>query len=256
MPKGTVDTYYLRLRARSEEATDVYFRTRRLSRARRLRLTLDFNGVFILTLPRTCPLSEGVRFIRQQADWIRLQTRNLRQIPSLFEFLRRRPWVAHNGIKLPIYFYLESEKVQCLDRSSGRHPYLAFCLPGSATDDRDLLRLFRHWTRYSLAIRTAALAFRAGLNYRALSVRDQASRWGSCSSQRNLSLNWRLALLEPELQDYVILHELSHLRVMNHSEAFWTFLESVCPDARKLDRRLARIGSEYRILSVGRKEAN
>ena len=62
-----------------------------------------------------------------------------------------------------------------------------------------------------------------------VSVRNQRSRWGSCSPAGRISLNWRLAQVPPLVRDYVLLHELTHLAVSNHSPAFWKALEAVCP---------------------------
>jgi predicted metal-dependent hydrolase len=71
-----------------------------------------------------------------------------------------------------------------------------------------------------------------------VSVRDQTTRWGSCSTTGTLSLNWRLILLPPMLHDHVILHELSHRRHMDHSDRFWNQLAAWDPDWKKHDREL------------------
>ena len=100
---------------------------------------------------------------------------------------------------------------------------------GQGTRDEVLLKLVRSFAKDGLTCRVAFQAKRLGLTYSKLSVRDQSSRWGSCSTARAISLNWRLVLLEPELQDYVILHELAHLTEMNHSKRFWALLDSYDP---------------------------
>jgi len=76
---------------------------------------------------------------------------------------------------------------------------------------------------------TRELGLAHGISFARVSVRDQSSRWGSCSSRGNLSLNWRLILLRPNLQDHIIYHELAHLSEMNHSEAFWRLLNHYDP---------------------------
>ena len=73
-------------------------------------------------------------------------------------------------------------------------------------------------------------------------VRDQKRRWGSCSSDGVLRFNWRLAMLHPDLLDYVVVHELSHLSVMNHSPKFWAEVEKRLPNARDLRRRIKEDG--------------
>ena len=75
-------------------------------------------------------------------------------------------------------------------------------------------------------------------------VRDQKRRWGSCSSDGVLRFNWRLAMLHPDLLDYVVVHELSHLEVMNHSPKFWAVVEKRLPNARDLRRRIKDEGGK------------
>jgi predicted metal-dependent hydrolase len=69
-------------------------------------------------------------------------------------------------------------------------------------------------------------------------------RWGSCTSQRRIRLNWRLIHLEPALIDYVVAHEVAHLRHMNHSPAFWQVVEQLCPDFRQARSRLTQHSPE------------
>ena len=73
-------------------------------------------------------------------------------------------------------------------------------------------------------------------------VRDQRSRWGSCSADGTLRFSWRLAMVEPELIDSVAVHELAHLEVMNHSPAFWEVVLRAMPDAKERRKRLAEAG--------------
>lgn len=71
-----------------------------------------------------------------------------------------------------------------------------------------------------------------GGSYSRITIRDQKTRWGSCSARGTLSFNWRLMLAPPTIPDYVIVHELCHLTYMNHSDEFWHKVESVYPDYR------------------------
>ena len=75
-----------------------------------------------------------------------------------------------------------------------------------------------------------------------LLVREQKSRWGSCSANGTLRFSWRLAMVEPELIDSVVVHELAHLEVMNHSQDFWNVVLRAMPDARERRKRLGEAG--------------
>ena len=69
-----------------------------------------------------------------------------------------------------------------------------------------------------------------GLEYGRVFIKDQKTLWASCSGKRNLNFNWRLAAAPPEILDYVVIHELCHLREMNHSKRFWSLVGESCPD--------------------------
>jgi hypothetical protein len=92
------------------------------------------------------------------------------------------------------------------------------------------LKLF---ARRFLVERTAELARKHKLPYGRVFVRSQKTRWGNCSVQGNVSLNWRLVGAPEFVSDYVILHELVHTRVMNHSHRFWVHLRAICPDYKR-----------------------
>lgn len=75
-----------------------------------------------------------------------------------------------------------------------------------------------------------------------VSIRSQQSRWGSRSSSGSVNLNWRLALMHPDMSDYVIIHELMHIREMNHSPAFWAHVEQYCPNFKMLKKKVKDFG--------------
>ena len=92
--------------------------------------------------------------------------------------------------------------------------------------------------------RLAELAAEHGFSYNQVRIKHNVSNWGSCSVKGNINLNLNLIRLPQDLQDYVMLHELCHLKHMNHGKEFHTLLESVCPDHLALRRRL----KEYKLI--------
>ncbi len=93
-------------------------------------------------------------------------------------------------------------------------------------------------SKAEILARLAILSERHGLGYNRATVRRQRTLWGSCSPKRNISLNLHLTKLPGELMDYVIVHELVHTKVLNHSARFWSELERLVPGARRIDERL------------------
>ena len=96
----------------------------------------------------------------------------------------------------------------------------------------------RKVARKILCRRIGELAQRHNFVYNRVSIRKQKTRWGSCSSKNNINLNANLLHLPSELMDYVLLHELVHTRVKDHSKDFWDELNTVVPNARQIDKKL------------------
>ena len=84
-----------------------------------------------------------------------------------------------------------------------------------------------------------------GVDYGRITIRNQRTRWGSCSAKGNLNFNCLLMMMPPEIIDYVVVHELAHRREMNHSKAFWNIVESVLPDYEERRRWLRENGNRY-----------
>lgn len=88
--------------------------------------------------------------------------------------------------------------------------------------------------------RTSSMAKELRLNFNQITIREQRSRWGSCSSRGDISLNWKLIFYDEQVIDYVIVHELCHLREMNHSKNFWNLVGSILPEYKLLRRQLGK----------------
>ena len=93
--------------------------------------------------------------------------------------------------------------------------------------------------------RTAYFAKRMGVTYNRITIREQKTRWGSCSSEGNLNFNCRLLFVPDRIVDYVVIHELAHRRFMNHSKAFWKEVEKYMPDYKERKKLLSRFAIKH-----------
>lgn len=223
---------------------------RRSRRARRLRLTIGRQSEAILTIPRGCSRKEGIEFLNRHGDWLkkhlaRQKTQNSSM--SLMAFLQRQAWLSISGRKMPVeiaFGELSSFRIEEPEEVA------RVVLGRDGDKDASLVQILRGLAVDALKMRTEKLAQTRGLKVGRVSVRNQKTRWGSCSDRGTVSLNWRLILVRPELQDYIIWHELAHLNEMNHSARFWTLLDSYVPEAREHDREVTGISRE--LMALGR----
>jgi len=101
---------------------------------------------------------------------------------------------------------------------------------------------YREQARVVISERVKLYAARHGFKYRKIRITSARTRWGSCSSLGNLNFTWRLVMAPPEVIDYVVVHELAHLRVDNHSKEFWNQVECIIPDYKQCLRWLKENG--------------
>lgn len=116
-------------------------------------------------------------------------------------------------------------------------------VPVEAVDLRPFVEKdLRALARETLEPRVHALAGLHSLTVRSVSIRNQRSRWGSCSARGSIALNFRLVQMPSEVCDYVLLHELIHIKQQNHSVRFWRLVQAACPGFREAERWLKSEG--------------
>ncbi len=210
----------------------------RSAKARHYRLTLRRDGTAVAIIPLRGSEREARAFVAQHADWLaRARARQSRR-PRGAEVWTPGTHVLWRG-----------ELVEIRVASEG--PRAAVCLAADvfrvAGLDRDLRPTleahFRRLAKVELPARTWELAAVTGVAVSSVAVRDQRTRWGSCSAGGAISLNWRLVQTPYSVRDYIVYHELMHLREMNHSERFWARVAEVCPGWEEAERWLKQNGS-------------
>ncbi|MDZ7751923.1 MAG: SprT family zinc-dependent metalloprotease [Gammaproteobacteria bacterium] len=210
----------------------------RVPRRRHIQVRVADDGTVWLRVPWHCPrrLAEGV--LLDHGDWV-WRTR------ATLEARRPPPLTDHR----PLPWLDETLHLRLLERATWRvmreGPWLTVRGPdlGEAEVRPRLEHWYRRRARDHLGMRLAHYAEEMGLACPTLTLRDPRTRWGSCSSRGRVNLSWRLVLLPTRVADYVVVHELAHLRQMNHSPAFWREVEAVLPDydaRRRVLRELPR----------------
>ncbi len=196
----------------------------RRARRRTIGIAIDEDGLQA-SAPRWVTLAEVEAFIREKQAWV------LRKLHEARANARPR-FVWREGARLP---YLGSE-VGVFTAPVGEPTRLAGDRLELEIASGTLRESALGWLRaHALALfgeRVAALAPRMDVGVRRLSLSNARTQWGSCSTDGGVRLSWRLIHLRIALIDYVVAHELAHLRHMNHSARFWRAVESICPDYR------------------------
>jgi predicted metal-dependent hydrolase len=198
----------------------------RSRRARRYVLRLRADGRVRLTVPRHGSATEAWQFAQRQSAWLARQLHHLSLRP-----VKPKEWFAGTEI----LFRGERVKIE-IDANTicFANEFISFKNAAANTDLRPVMeRHLRALAEKELRPQTLDFAAQHQLTVRRATIRSQRTRWGSCSSGGVISLNWRLIQTPPFVRDYIILHELMHLRQMNHSARFWKEVEQVCPDYRK-----------------------
>lgn len=226
---------------------DAEVEVRRHPAARRLTLRVSqTRRAVIVTVPTRCRIDEANLFVHRNLAWVQ---ERLGKLPNLVP-------LAHDSV-LPLRGVLH--RIEFGSRDRGSVVLVRQTPEGPVIDVRGrpehCPRRLRDWLRDSarsdLDDRVAFHAKRLGLVPRKLSLRDQTSRWGSCSSKGVLSFSWRLVLAPPHVLDYVAAHEVAHLAEMNHGPRFWALVRQTYPEMDQARQWLRQHGLQlYRYDAV------
>lgn len=217
---------------------------RRSRRARRICIRVEAFAGVVVAVPLGVSIESALNVVERHRSWVMQHLKVIREQECFYvrsantgrlvtrtHILEAHPTPAmkldvriHDGVisvRFPKTMNLESPQVQHTVRDS-------------------VLKVLRSEAKEDLPDRVRGLASRHGFSYGRLALKNLRSRWGSCSPLNNLNLNIQLMRLPDELVDYVVLHELVHTKVKNHSPAFWRLLDKVAGGARALDAKLRK----------------
>lgn len=196
------------------------------AKARRLIIRLDERrreAVAIAPSPRQ--MEAAAAFAAERVDWI---SSRLQHLPEIVRF--------EDGA----VFNYRGDPCQISGEGEGRLAKLAagepkiLYVPGDPeTIHMRVERFLKKQARADLARAVKRHTETLGVEYKGISVKDTRSRWGSCTSDGQLSFSWRLIMAPPEVLDYVAAHECAHLKEMNHSNKFWSLVAKCCPDWKR-----------------------
>lgn len=225
--------------------------------ARQFRLTLQSDGSARCAIPRRGSLAEARRFVSGCRRWLNQQLLRRAAQPQVEREWQPGSLVWFRGRQTPLEVRVPTPTS---DRSTGTMLTLAeFRFQALSPKEvkaasttvqlpRDLRPVteaaLRELARRELPQRVRALATQYGFQVVRVTVRNQRTRWGSCSRHGAISLNWRLVQVPDWVCDYIILHELAHLRQLNHSERFWDEVARLCPKWEEAEAWIKRHGRE------------
>lgn len=203
----------------------------RVRRARRYILRVRADGTLRVTIPRGGSRAAAIAFLARQVGWIARERARVRREQAPVRWTHGS-LIQLDGIAVPI-------QLTHLPAGSVAH-YGGRSVRVTDKDDvrADIERDLRHLARERLVPRLYELAAGHGLSVSRVTIRNQRSRWGSCSRAKAIALNFRLVQMPQDVCDYVLIHELMHLRQQNHGPRFWALVEQACPDYRDAERWL------------------
>lgn len=208
-------------------------------RARHVNVRILPNKTLVLTIPHRVSQAKAIEFLHQKIDWIAKHIGSVQPLP-----LDLSP---PSSIYLPVF---ETTWQICYEVTLGQRAnlierpdnYLIYCGP---QDDAQKLKKLQHWLQHKaasyLSERICLLSQQCQLNFNELSFRTQRTLWGSCNRAKKISLNYKLIFLPTRLIDYVLIHELAHLRHLNHSSKFWDLVAQFYPEHKQAKRELRAI---------------
>lgn len=210
--------------------------TLRRAKRRTIGLSIDHRGLTVAA-PNRASLREIEALLRKHQDWVAEKLDDWRN--------RRRvePLQVVDGLRLPYYGGELLVRIETLSggsrsRSIWSAEGLTLCLTSKAEPRLALEKALRQQALADFAERLAACCARLGVPVPPLALSGARTRWGSCSTRSGIRLNWRLVHFPASVIDYVVAHEVAHLREMNHSPRFWAVVAALFPDYQEARQAL------------------
>ena len=225
---GTKDQVSIRL-----DGITIPYTIRRSRRAKRIRMTIEDDGRLVVTVPIRNRLQDVPPTLQRYKKWILKKTQEAKKknLPPPFEL--------ENGsiLRLLDFSYRLSLKPSEDNRIHRRFYNGALNIFSGQFSSPLIYRHVELWYRRMAQVfleeRVPFWAERLKVKPKAIRVKNQRTLWGSCSVKRNLNFNWRIMLLSRGAAEYLIVHELAHLREPNHSPKFWGLVENYCPEFKE-----------------------
>lgn len=233
---------------------NILVRIRKRRYQRSLKLTVKQDGSVLLTCAISTPQRHIREFLYKHRGWIEQKVRDFK---SEIESIPRKKFETGENFLIqgvpykfridPIFsearsrpkFILENQKL-IMQRSK----------EDSSSIRRHLIEFYKTQGKAHLFKSVQFWSDKMQLYPTRISIRGQTSRWGSCSSKGNVNLNWKLYLSPPDCMEYVVVHELAHLRHQNHSKKFWQLVEQYFPDHIKARQWLKSNAMEFEFLNL------
>lgn len=223
---------------------------RRTGRTRTVGIRVGPDAAITVSAPRRLPLADVQEMVTRRADWIARQVARMQAAPPV---LRRRfvtgEAVPFLGADLALEV-IEAGDVGAVARRIGSR--LVVTVPCGRTEAvrcADVrAAVVAHYTAEAAATLGARVAHYCGLlgvGVPEIRIRNQQRRWGSCDPRGRLYLNWRLMMMPPELLEYVVVHEVCHLRVADHSPRFWNLVRRLAPNLDQVKKQLRDRGGQF-----------
>jgi predicted metal-dependent hydrolase len=215
------------------DGKDFICRIRPSRRAKRIRLTIEDDGRLLVTLPVRKRSQEIPPLLYRYRKWILKKTKEtqMKKLPPPFEFR------DGSCLKVLDRSYSLSLRPAEADMVQWRFDQRSLIISSPRFSPSLIYRCVELWYRRMAQLfldeRVPFWAERLQVKPKAIRVKNQSTLWGSCSVRNNLNFNWRIMLLSQQAADYLIIHELAHLKQPNHSPEFWKLVENNCPEYRK-----------------------
>lgn len=190
------------------------------SKRKSLTLIIEPGGNVVLKTPKYTSMKEIQRFLEKQSSWISTKVIESKKNFTHYDF-QPGSLTPYKGVNLEIIIDQNMRQITLTDNS--------ILIPESIDIKAQLLKWYKTKAREQITIYVEDLTSIIGITYNKIFIRNQKTRWGSCSGRKNLNFSWKVILTPPELIKYLVVHEVCHLVEMNHSRNFWKLVEKYDP---------------------------